>query len=129
MRKFLPMMLVLVILASLNPIVAQQVVRLSIETPCQVTSTPEHPALPDIDLFDIYPNPNQGDFAVKFDHVLLNEQLEISIYDSYGNLILLQTLKVTETQYPFHLQDIAGGLYVVSIQSGPLSSRKKLIIF
>lgn len=129
MKLLPPFMLFLTILVLHNPVKAQQSISLFIDTPCQISNQTEPIKLPDIDLFEIFPNPNQGDFTVKFIDTQLNERAEISIYDSRGKLIWLNCLEVTESQHPVHLSGISSGLYVVSINCGQLISREKLIIY
>ncbi len=129
MLKITPVVLFLAILLIQNPLKAQQKVSLFIETPCQATELPDEIYLPDNNPFTINPNPNQGDFILEFDDVLIKERAEISIYNIQGSIIWQNSVDDPGSQYPVHLKNAKSGLYLVTVRQGESLSREKLIVF
>jgi hypothetical protein len=79
----------------------------------------------------VYPNPNNGDFMVKFN--LKNEsEVKIYMHDLSGNLIetaVLTGLPTGENTYSKKIKDIAkGGIYYVTIETNYEKAAQKIII-
>ncbi|MBP6334381.1 MAG: T9SS type A sorting domain-containing protein [Bacteroidia bacterium] len=79
----------------------------------------------------VYPNPNDGNFIVKF-NLVKKAEVKLSIYDATGKQIeniVLQNLKIGENYFS---KKIAGfvdeGVYFVTIESGNETATQKIII-
>jgi len=60
--------------------------------------------------FNIYPNPNNGNFSVNLNSV--SENTTIEIYNSLGQIVLKQTAGLSNS---IHLGENPGGLYILKI--------------
>ncbi|MEO9796535.1 MAG: T9SS type A sorting domain-containing protein, partial [Crocinitomicaceae bacterium] len=63
--------------------------------------------------FNVYPNPNQGEFVVQFDQELNEANLEI--YSLSGQLITSQT--VSGNKVEVNMIEAERGTYVIKVQS------------
>lgn len=80
--------------------------------------------LMNVNNFNIYPNPTNGEFNVRCNSLSENTTIEIS--NTFGQVILKD--HITETNSTFNLQDQANGIYFVKIlEQGKISSYKKII--
>ena len=79
----------------------------------------------------VYPNPNNGNFIVKF-NLRKSAEVTISIQDVNGKLIentLLKNLKVGENTYSKKIEQmINGGIYYVTIDTGYEKATQKIIV-
>lgn len=75
------------------------------------------------DLFNIYPNPSNGQFRIS---LKTNQQFEqIKIYDPLGALIWSSNINNIEDSF---MVDVPAGLYMVELLSGNISQKKLLLI-
>ena len=79
----------------------------------------------------IFPNPNNGDFTVKF-NLKENSEVQIKIQDGAGKLIeneVLKGLKVGENSYSNKIENVRNdGLYYITIKTSYEKATQKIII-
>lgn len=78
----------------------------------------------DLSSFSIYPNPTSNNITVVAEHLLPNTVIEIR--NSLGQIVLQQTLANKIQQ--LMVSDLADGLYIVNISSGPYRKQLKLLV-
>lgn len=67
----------------------------------------------------IYANPNSGSFRIQVPEALLHEQgLLLSVYDSAGHLVRMQSLNMQEEHPGMDIRDVGKGLYTVTLAKG-----------
>lgn len=89
-----------------------------------VTGTDEH----NLSGLSVYPNPNRGDFTVRF-HSVTGNDIKIMVHDIGGRQLMSKTVAnsgLTEEQ--ISLGNVQAGVYLVNIQDGDTSVTKKIII-
>lgn len=79
--------------------------------------------------FDIYPNPNNGEFVLKFKDSQTGTGT-VSIYDLSGKMLISKSVSLIDNQneISFHHSDLTQGVYIVSVQLNNKYYRQKLII-
>jgi hypothetical protein len=78
--------------------------------------------------FGIYPNPNNGIFNLKGSFIT-NNRLEISIYDVRGRRVYENKFNSTPNfNEQIHIENVASGLYIVTLSDGTNTATKKIII-
>ncbi|MBI3519813.1 MAG: T9SS type A sorting domain-containing protein [Bacteroidetes bacterium] len=83
------------------------------------------------DKFEIYPNPGNGEFTIKYE-VLKRADVHVDIYDMNG--MLLKTIVDITDQYegkyqiPVRLSDLPNGIYLVSLINNGKKSVERLVI-
>ena len=76
----------------------------------------------------VYPNPNAGDFTVRFTSFTAND-IKISVHDIRGRQLLSQSFANTGLiEQPLSLGSVQAGVYLVSIQDGDSMVTKKIIV-
>jgi subtilisin-like proprotein convertase family protein len=76
----------------------------------------------------VSPNPNKGDFTVRFTSATGND-IKISVYDIGGRQLLNKAFANTGLiEQPISLQNVQTGVYLVNIQDGDSTVTKKIII-
>lgn len=76
----------------------------------------------------IYPNPNNGNFNVKFDSNSGNE-IKIAVYDMRGRLVFENNYKNTGIiNQTVEINNAESGIYLVTIQDGDRKETKKISI-
>jgi subtilisin-like proprotein convertase family protein len=76
----------------------------------------------------VSPNPNKGDFMVKFTSAT-GSDIKISVYDMGGRQLLNKAFPNTGLiEQPISLSNAAAGVYLVNIQDGDSTVTKKIII-
>lgn len=83
---------------------------------------------PDFESFKLYPNPNNGNFSVKFNPKSA-EPVVIKVFDLNGRLIYNHQFKgATHFEQQINLDNAQSGLYMVRIKSGQQQLNKKIIV-
>jgi len=78
--------------------------------------------------FNIYPNPNNGNFNVQFTSNSSNE-IKIGVHDLRGRLVLEQEYQNTGTfNQNVKLNGVQAGIYLVTVQDGDRRETKKIVI-
>ncbi|AUC16200.1 hypothetical protein BTO06_13965 [Tenacibaculum sp. SZ-18] len=79
--------------------------------------------------FNLYPNPSNGNFNIKFE-VINTELVEIKLFDIRGRMIKTKEFRNTPLTFTEELQfrDINSGIYLLQIKNGNKRTTKKLII-
>jgi large repetitive protein len=79
--------------------------------------------------FDIYPNPNRGEFNIKVE-TLKSEEFNIEIYNSLGSLIWKQESVTVNGTFTTHvvLSESPSGMYMIRLRNNENTIVKKLII-
>ena len=78
--------------------------------------------------FGIYPNPNNGIFNLKGSFIT-NNRLQISIYDVRGRRVYENKFNSTPNfNKQIHIENVAAGLYIVTLSDGINTATKKIII-
>lgn len=76
----------------------------------------------------IYPNPNNGNFNIKFDSNSGND-IKIGVYDMRGRLVFENSYKNTGVfNQTVQLNNVESGIYLVNIQDGERKETKKISI-
>lgn len=76
----------------------------------------------------VYPNPNKGNFTVRFTSVTGND-IDIAVYDIRGRQLLNKAYPNTGLiEQPVALGNAQAGVYLVSIQDGGSTITKKVVI-
>ena len=79
--------------------------------------------------FNVYPNPNSGEFTIKMSNTAFNENLSITVYDIRGRQVYNQAFKNSnEFNQTIKLNDVESGMYMLNISDGVSRVTKKLII-
>ena len=94
---------------------------------CQVGIVENLPLVNAIN-FVILPNPNYGQFTVKWDEVILNETY-ITIYDANGRALYKEIVPPATQYLNFNLEgDMAAGLYFIQWQDAHTSKVQRFVI-
>lgn len=81
-----------------------------------------------LDGFTLYPNPNNGNFTVKFNSDSSNN-INVNVYDMRGRQIYAKDYANTGTfSNEINLQGVQSGIYLVSVQDGKRKEIKKIVI-
>ena len=80
------------------------------------------------EIINLYPNPNNGNFNIEFLDPTKTEKSEIVISDLGGKQIYQETISAEETTKQFDLQNIRGGIYIMTVISKDIVVTKKIII-
>ncbi len=76
----------------------------------------------------VTPNPNHGVFTLSLDQI--SEDIEISIIDFSGRMIIKETLLETSSEHlnkEFDIRDFENGVYILSIKNGESIIYKKIV--
>jgi uncharacterized repeat protein (TIGR02059 family) len=79
------------------------------------------------EFIDLYPNPNDGHFSIKFMSPLPNEKSEIIITDSAGKQVYNGPISKEETLKQFDLSNSKSGIYLMMIFDKEIFFTKKII--
>ena len=79
--------------------------------------------------FDIYPNPNNGEFNIKVEN-LKKEEYSIEIYNNLGSLVWKQENVSIDGTYSSHvnLKQMPAGIYMVTLRNSANTIVKKVIV-
>ena len=78
--------------------------------------------------FSLYPNPNNGDFTIKFKSNSTND-IKVNVYDMSGRSILDKSFtNTTNFNQNIALDNIQAGIYLVSIVDGAKKTVKRIVI-
>ena len=81
-----------------------------------------------LDNFSIFPNPNNGNFTIKFDSISSNE-IVVGVYDMRGRDVFTKSYQnngfFSET---LNLKGLQAGVYLVSVKDGNKKEVKKIVI-
>jgi subtilisin-like proprotein convertase family protein len=78
--------------------------------------------------FVVYPNPNNGDFNVKFSSNS-NEEIKIAVHDMRGREIFNRSYANTGfIDQNLQLDDVQAGVYLVTVQDGNRKEVKKIVV-
>jgi parallel beta-helix repeat protein len=80
------------------------------------------------EIINLYPNPSDGHFSIKFINPLQNDKSEIIITDLAGKQVYSGPILKEETLKQFDLSNIKSGIYVMMIICEELLVTKKFII-
>lgn len=80
------------------------------------------------DSLSIYPNPNKGEFNIKFTSAI-TDPVVLNVYDIRGRIIFQNVYEqVTDFEEPIKLDAVQSGVYLLGISTGKKSITKKIII-
>jgi Secretion system C-terminal sorting domain len=106
------------------------IIKITDETkPAQEEGKAEAPAEPQVADLNVYPNPNDGEFNLKF-NLPQKGDAHISLHDKQGNLVYEEDLKDFSGEYkkPLSLKNQKAGQYVLRIaQNGKIYTRQVLV--
>lgn len=107
---------------------SQASVELYDETPCGMISSIENNEAVDELKFEIFPNPNNGEFRVRFNHPFVSEG-ELSLFNSMGQKIFTKDISVNFSQL-ININNVGlrKGIYYVSYKSMQGIFSKKILI-
>lgn len=75
----------------------------------------------------IYPNPNQGRFAVEFEEVL-RQEASLTVYDIAGRPVHQQALSAANRRFEIGTENLAEGVYIVRITGKNLFLTRKMVL-
>ena len=78
-------------------------------------------------LFDIYPNPNRGEFDIRISNVD-NDKMQLYIYNVLSEKIKVVDITEYNSLYHFNLSHLPKGVYMVELKSFNTSQFKRIII-
>ncbi len=82
----------------------------------------------EFDNFSLYPNPNSGNFTIKFNSESSND-IEINVHDIQGREVYQKSFSNTGAfNQNIHLNKIATGVYLVSIIDGAKKTVKRIVV-
>ena len=79
------------------------------------------------EIINLYPNPNDGHFSIKFINPLQNEKSEIVITDLGGKQVYTGPVTKEEMLKQFDLSNIKPGIYIMMIKDKEILVTKKII--
>lgn len=84
----------------------------------------------DVSEFNIYPNPNDGNFTIQMDIANTENEIEVAIYNMIGQTVYSKNFEANNTSVlqQISLAGIAKGAYTMSVRVGNSTLHKKLII-
>lgn len=78
--------------------------------------------------FAIYPNPNKGNFTIKFDNNTSNE-IKVNVYDMRGRIIFENNYSIQVTfNENIQLNNAQAGVYLVSVTDGNQKVVKRIVV-
>ena len=79
--------------------------------------------------FELYPNPNKGNFTVKFDSAAVSEEIKVNVYDMRGRTIFENKYANQATfNENIQLTNAQTGIYLVSVTDGVKKIVKRIAI-
>jgi PKD repeat protein len=94
-------------------------------TKCVTLTTDIHSVESMNSALSVYPNPNNGQFEVKFD-VFVNSGMSVNVYNAAG--ILVKTIQAGTNAANIDLSDFASGIYVVRVVADNYTATRKVTI-
>ncbi|MFN0276132.1 MAG: T9SS type A sorting domain-containing protein, partial [Chitinophagales bacterium] len=88
----------------------------------------EEPGFSDDMLLSVYPNPSSGNFTLKFDDVLQDQPLSISIKNLLGEEVFHQQITASDEHHIQLDKNIANGMYVIEVASGEKMVTQQIIV-
>jgi len=81
------------------------------------------------DEFKVYPNPSEGEFTIKFQSEETSD-VDVMIYDLLGRKVLKKTYRNQSNNFEekLDLQNVSGGIYMLSVKRGNKMSSHKIRI-
>jgi hypothetical protein len=79
------------------------------------------------EIVNLYPNPNNGHFSIKFSNPLQNDKSEIIITDLAGKEVYNGQVLKEETLKQFDLSNSKPGIYIMMIKDKEILVTKKFI--
>jgi hypothetical protein len=79
--------------------------------------------------FNVYPNPNNGDFRVEFE-LMQPELINLSLYNGTGQMIATESWNGLAGEYKknYDLNNLPAGVYLLQLRAGDKQMTKKVII-
>ena len=82
----------------------------------------------ELDNFNVYPNPNTGEFTIKFNSASSGET-QVKIHDIRGRSIFNNTYnQIGEFNKTLNLNNVSAGIYILEVSDGLSKTTRKLII-
>jgi hypothetical protein len=79
--------------------------------------------------FELYPNPNKGNFTIKFDSTVTSNEIKVNVYDMRGRTIFENNYSNQVTfNENIQLNNAQAGVYLVSVTDGNQKLVKQLVI-
>ncbi|MBT3243112.1 MAG: T9SS type A sorting domain-containing protein [Bacteroidetes bacterium] len=83
--------------------------------------------LRDEEIFDVYPNPTQGQFTVNIVNARFSD-LQIKLINLQGQLVYSKTLKAANSHHETINQDLPKGIYFLTLESATEVKTRKIIV-
>lgn len=95
---------------------------------CSQTITLASDAFTGLDDFSIYPNPNNGNFNIKFTSQSSND-VEVIVHDIRGRQVFNKTFQNNSVfNQNIQLNNVESGIYIVTVKDGERKENKKIVI-
>jgi hypothetical protein len=78
-------------------------------------------------IFTIYPNPTDGEFAIKFESTKVGKLENVEIFDVLGNKVFEKNVAGTLTDQ-IQLAQLTAGSYLVKVSDGKIIYTQKLVV-
>ncbi|MEZ4887740.1 MAG: M43 family zinc metalloprotease [Chitinophagales bacterium] len=77
-----------------------------------------------------YPNPVRGKTIIELNHLIPNQNVELSISNNAGQVVYQQTIRSLSTQKTLEIpvENLSNGMYVLSLQSQEQRSHTKIVV-
>jgi hypothetical protein len=76
---------------------------------------------------ELYPNPNQGQFVLRFEEVLGTEAL-LQVYDLAGRVVYVENLPAQQTNYKISTGSLSGGVYLIRVHNEQMALTRKMVV-
>jgi type II secretory pathway component PulC len=80
------------------------------------------------DGFEIYPNPSNGKFSIKWNNLEMDKNTVINIFDSKGSLVYTQNISFTSDILNISLDNVAQGNYLLQVRTNKSTVSQQLVI-
>lgn len=98
------------------------------DTSCSPISSTQKNELENNFEFNIYPNPNDGNFTVQFQQPYFSKAV-LSLYNSMGQIIFEKKIDVHNTlTFPVNRNELKKGIYYLNVRSNQGLFSKKLVV-
>jgi hypothetical protein len=82
----------------------------------------------DLEAFKVYPNPNEGEFRLKFSTSSTSD-IDVQVYDVHGRSVFHKMYQPTQYfDQNINLSSISSGIYILKVNNGVKKTTKKIII-
>lgn len=75
----------------------------------------------------VYPNPNRGNFVLKFEEALGSDAV-LELYDLSGRVVHLENLPAQQTEYHVSTHSLSDGVYLLRVDNEQMTLTRKMVV-